>query len=113
MSAADRFRNNPFFVLALPVTASSSEVERTAQRLLAELAIGREAARSYATPLGPALRDAGLVRTAVVELREPARRLAHECWAKVSLNDAPVSPGPTITPLLAGQLFGVRAPRER
>ena len=49
------------------------------------------------------LRDAGLVRSAVVERREPARRLAHECWAKVSLNNAPVSPGQVITPLPARQ----------
>ena len=113
MSAADRFWNNPFFVLALPVTATSAEVERSAQRLLAELSIGRESARSYATPLGPGARTPDLVRTAVAELRDPGRRLAHECWAKVGLSDAPPSTAPVLTPSLARQLFGAPAARER
>jgi len=113
MPVADRFWNNPFFVLALPVTATSAEVERGAQRLLAELSIGRESARSYATPLGPAVRTADLVRTAVVELRDPARRLAHECWARVGPSAPPPRPAPLLTPALSRQLFGAPAARAR
>lgn len=84
MSTADPlaiWRQNPFFVLEIGTDASRPEVERAGQRLLALLQIGSAAAEHYATPLGPAQRDADLVRQALAELRDPARRIEHELWA--------------------------------
>jgi len=73
---------NPFFVLGIGPAAPAREVERQGQRLLAELAAGVEAARAYPTPLGTRERTPELVRAAIAELRDPARRLAHEWWAR-------------------------------
>ncbi|HXU03183.1 MAG TPA: hypothetical protein VN903_19590 [Polyangia bacterium] len=86
---ADDFENllrerlaNPFLVLAVAPAAAIAEIERQGQRLLAELAAGLEGARRYATPFGPRERTPELVRSAIAELRDPARRLAHEWWAR-------------------------------
>jgi hypothetical protein len=49
---------------------------------LAELAAGLEGARRYATPFGARERTPELVRVAIAELRDPARRLGHEWWAR-------------------------------
>ena len=73
---------NPFFVLAVPPAAPAAEIERQGQRLLAELAAGLEAARRYPTPFGARERTPELVRVAIAELRDPARRLGHEWWAR-------------------------------
>ena len=73
---------NPFFVLAVPPAVPAAEIERQGQRLLAELAAGLEAARRYPTPFGARERTPELVRVAIAELRDPARRLAHEWWAR-------------------------------
>ena len=88
-SAASAFENllqghldNPFLVLALPATASATEVERQGQKWLSMLAAGLVGAQLYATPLGPRPRSAEQVRAAMAELAEPARRLAHEWWAR-------------------------------
>jgi hypothetical protein len=37
-------------------------------------------ARIYTTPVGARARTPELVRAAMAELRDPARRLAHELW---------------------------------
>ena len=85
-----RLEDNPFFVLALPPIAARAEVERAGQRWLAELALNRAGAQSYATPLGPRARTPDAVRTALAELRDPAKRLVHELWAQVArAEDAP------------------------
>jgi hypothetical protein len=73
---------NPFFVLGLTPDAPAGEVERAGQRLLAELAAGLAGARRYPTPFGARERTAELVRAAIAELRDPARRLGHEWWAR-------------------------------
>jgi hypothetical protein len=73
---------NPFLVLAIEPAAEIGEIERQAQRLLAELAAGLDSARRYATPFGARERTPELVRAAIAELRDPARRLAHEWWAR-------------------------------
>ena len=73
---------NPFFVLAVGPEAPAAEVERAGQRLLSELAAGIDGARRYATPFGARERTPELVRVAIAELRDPARRLAHEWWAR-------------------------------
>jgi hypothetical protein len=76
-----RHLENPFLVLALPVSASPAEIERQAQKLLAMLTAGLAEADDYPTPLGRRRRTAELVRAAVSELRDPERRLLHEFWA--------------------------------
>jgi hypothetical protein len=73
---------NPFFVLEVAPATAIAEIERQGQRLLAELAVGLESARRYATPLGARERTPELVRSAIAELRDPARRLGHEWWAR-------------------------------
>jgi hypothetical protein len=73
---------NPFFVLDVAPAASAAEIERQGQRLLAELAAGLAASRRYPTPFGARERTPELVRVAIAELRDPARRLAHEWWAR-------------------------------
>jgi hypothetical protein len=73
---------NPFLVLAIAPTAAIGEIERQGQRLLAELAAGLDGAGRYPTPFGARERTPELVRSALAELRDPARRLAHEWWAR-------------------------------
>jgi hypothetical protein len=73
---------NPFLVLGVEPSAAAAEIERQGQRLLSELAAGLDGARRYATPLGARERTPELVRSAIAELRDPARRLAHEWWAR-------------------------------
>jgi len=73
---------NPFLVLDVAPSASVAEIERQGQRLLAELAAGLDGARRYTTPSGARARTPEMVRSAIAELRDPARRLAHEWWAR-------------------------------
>jgi hypothetical protein len=80
-NALTRHLENPFLVLELPISAGTAEVERQGQKLLAMLAAGLDQAGEYCTPLGRHPRGAELVRSAMAELRDPARRLAHEFWA--------------------------------
>ena len=76
----DELATNPFLVLALPLTASRSEVERAGQKLLAQLALGVSSVKSYGTPFGPRARDESLVRAALSVLRDPEQRALHELW---------------------------------
>lgn len=80
---------NPFFVLGLPPTAGWVEAERQAQKLLGMLELGLAQAATYATPLGTRARTPELVRWAVAELREPARRLRSSPWALLPSGDSP------------------------
>lgn len=73
---------NPFLVLEVAPAVGSAEIERQGQRLLAELAAGLDGARRYPTPFGARERTPELVRAAIAELRDPARRLVHEWWAR-------------------------------
>lgn len=72
---------NPFYVLELTPSATSAEVERAGQKLLAMLAVGLDDASRYPTPLGDRPRDADRVRQALDALRDPKRRALHELWA--------------------------------
>jgi len=74
--------SNPFLVLGVAPASDIGEIERQAQRLLAELAAGLDGARRYMTPFGARERTPELVRAAIAELRDPARRLEHEWWAR-------------------------------
>jgi hypothetical protein len=82
IKAAARLRENPFFVLALPVTASRVEIEREATKLLGMLELGLASASRYASPLGWHPRTPDLVRAAAATLRDPKRRLLAEAWAR-------------------------------
>jgi hypothetical protein len=73
---------NPFFVLGVEPAAVAAEIERQGQRLLSELAAGLQDALRFATPFGARARTPELVRWAVSELRDPARRFVHEWWAR-------------------------------
>jgi hypothetical protein len=113
MSARGRLRENPFFVLGVSTEASRAEIERAAQRLLGELAVGREAARFYATPLGRAERTEETVRRAAAELRDPLRRLAHEPWAALPVtSSAPEAPAAGASEAVCAALLGLRPPRS-
>jgi hypothetical protein len=90
-AAARRFSQNPFRVLGLSPSSTRAEVERAAQRLLAELELGLAAAQTYATALGPRPRDAELVRAAAAGLRDPAKRAWHELWALAPVRAAEAS----------------------
>jgi hypothetical protein len=82
IKASARLRENPFFVLGLPVTATRPEIEREAQKLLGMIELGLLEAMRYASPLGWHPRTADLVRGAAATLRDPKRRLVAEAWAR-------------------------------
>jgi hypothetical protein len=82
IKASARLRENPFYVLALPISASRVEVEREAQKLLGMLELGLATAARYASPLGWHPRTPDLVRAAAAALRDPRRRLLAEAWAR-------------------------------
>jgi len=77
---AERFLDNPFYVLGLGREATRAEAEREGQKLLGMLELGLSSARTYETPAGPGVRTPDKVRRAMAELRDPERRLAHELW---------------------------------
>ena len=85
---------NPFFVLGLSPDASRIEIEREAQKLLGMLELGFADAATYATPLGPQLRTAELVRAAVAQLRDPYQRLLAELWARHAPPAVATAPAP-------------------
>lgn len=92
MDRRERLARNPFLVLGLAPDAARAEVERTSQKLLGLLGLGASAAGRYATPFGERARTADAVREAAAELRDPARRVAHELWA-TPVEDAELDPG--------------------
>jgi len=89
----EELANNPFLVLELSSAASRAEVERTGQKLLAQLAIGVSAAKSYRTPFGLRERDESKVRIALSTLRDPEQRALYELWLSDVDGDRQVMPG--------------------
>lgn len=79
-AAADRFADNPLFVLELTPGATRAEVERAGQKLLAMLAVGVGEAGRFATPVGVRARTETSVREAMAQLRDPDRRMRAELW---------------------------------
>jgi hypothetical protein len=73
---------NPFLVLELSPEVTREELERQGAKLLALLAASVGEAATYPTPLGPRERTPELVRGALAELRDPAKRLLHEWWVR-------------------------------
>lgn len=92
MRIRSRLLENPFHVLGAKTDAPRPVLERTAQKLLAELAVGRASALTYDTPLGPAERTEERVRAAVAELRDPEKRILLEMWAQVPPRAADLAP---------------------
>ena len=92
MSPRERIERNPFYVLGLRPGATRAAIEEEAQKLLAMLELGLAGAAVYATPLGPRPRTPDEVRLAVAELRDPARRAAHEVWARLEPGSASAAP---------------------
>jgi hypothetical protein len=72
---------NPFYVLGVSPECSRLEFEREGQKLLSMIALGLPGAGTYSTPLGDRIRTAELIRLAMAELRDPAKRLFHELLA--------------------------------
>ena len=87
-----RFLENPFYVLGLQPGATRAVIEAEGQKLLAMLALKMSAAAIYQTPLGEGVRTESLVRTALAELRDPARRAIHELWASLPADEIPDAP---------------------
>lgn len=77
----DPLVDNPFFVLELPATATSMDIERQGKKLLAMLELGLASVATYASPLGPRPRTTDDVRRAQQTLQDPTRRLAFEAFA--------------------------------
>ena len=100
LKASARLRENPFFVLAVPVTATRIEVEREAHKLLGMLELGVGGAAWYASPLGWHARTADLVRAAAAALRDPRRRLVAEAWARDAHPVAGPPPPPDQAPVI-------------
>ena len=88
-AARQRIEENPFHVLGLAPSASRADVEREGQKLLGMLELGLAAADHYDTPLGPRPRTTEAVRVALAELRDPAKRLAAELWARLPAGAGP------------------------
>jgi hypothetical protein len=85
----EKIRDNPFYLLGLPPSATRAEIEREGQKLLGMLELKLASAARYATPVGLGERTADKVRRALSELRDPERRLAHELWARLDPAAAP------------------------
>jgi hypothetical protein len=90
-SAIDRIRDNPFYVLGLRPDATRQAIERQGTKLLGMLELKLKSAAAYPTPVGRAVRTEEKVRSAMAELRDPARRLEHEIWARLDPEAAPAA----------------------
>ena len=97
-----RLAENPFYVLGIAPDASRIEIEREAQKLLGMLELGFEAAKTYATPIGPRPRTPESMRAAVAQLRDPYQRLLAELWARHA--PASLETGPAEEPAPASDL---------
>ena len=90
-SALERIRDNPFYVLSLRPDATRQAIERQGTKLLGMLELKLKSAAFYPTPVGRAERTAEKVRSAMAELRDPARRLDHEIWARLDPEALPAA----------------------
>ena len=91
---------NPFWVLGLGPAATRQEVERAAQKLLAQLALNLASASTVETPAGPLPRTADDVRAAAAALRDPEQRIVAELLAD------PLPPQPAPLPSQGVDLYG-------
>lgn len=107
-SAIERIRDNPFYVLGLRPDATRQAIERQGTKLLGMLELKLKSAGAYPTPVGRAVRTPEKVRSAMAELRDPARRLEHEIWARLDPEAVP-SATTEVTP--GDEDLSARAPR--
>lgn len=99
--ARARLTENPFFVLDVAPEADRAEVERAAAKWLGMLELGLADAATYRSPLGTHARTPEAVRAAAATLRDPARRLIAEVWARVPTAASPpeaTAPPPSVSP---------------
>jgi hypothetical protein len=108
----DLIADNPFYVLGLPADCPTRAVEREGQKLLAMLAVGLAEAKQYRTPVGARPRTDEKVRAAMAELRDPARRLVHELFARLAVAE-PALVSPRLRFPAARRIFGRGVPRGR
>ena len=109
-SAIERIRDNPFYVLGLRPDATRQAIERQGTKLLGMLELKLKSAAAYPTPVGRAERTPEKVRSAMAELRDPARRLDHEIWARLDPEALPAAEA-SVTP--SDDDLSPRAPRAR
>lgn len=100
--ALSRLRDNAFYVLEVPITASRHDVERQGQKLLGMLELGLSSATRYPTPVGVGERDADKVRGALARLRDPDKRLEEELWGRLPAIAPPRDPSHVKDPGAAG-----------
>lgn len=100
--ALSRLRDNAFYVLEVPITASRHDVERQGQKLLGMLELGLSSASRYPTPVGVGERDADKVRGALARLRDPDKRLEEELWGRLPAIAPPRDPSHVKDPGSAG-----------
>lgn len=70
----------PFWVLELPPTSKTLDIEKSAREIAAKIEFGAPGADQYATPVGVKKRDEFLVREAKFKLQDPKARLLAEFW---------------------------------
>jgi hypothetical protein len=99
---AQRFTKDPFFVLEAAPTATRRELDAVAAALIHALERGEWDAARYPTPLGERIRDAGSVKAAAHELRDPERRIVQEVWARLPVRWQPIAPPPAPAPWCGG-----------
>lgn len=108
--AIERIRDNPFYVLGLRPDATRQAIERQGTKLLGMLELKLKSAAAYPTPVGRAERTPEKVRAAMAELRDPARRLDHEIWARLDPESLPAAEA-SATP--CDEDLSPRGPRAR
>lgn len=96
-------KDNPFFVLELPPTATPVQIERQGKKLLGMLDLNLHHSLVFNTPYGPQLRTAERIREAVQLLLDPCRRLPFEVWATTLTGFDPAVDAPASTALPLSQ----------
>lgn len=77
----DQYSNNPFRILSLSSTASVKDAHRSADKLLKWLELGETPQVDWVLPfLAPVRLDRDIIKWAVREIEDPARRLRHELF---------------------------------
>jgi hypothetical protein len=79
-----RVAENPFFVLGLAPDSDAMAAQREGKKLIAQLEMGIQSAKTYKTPFGERERTPELVREAVALLATPEKRVLFELWASAT-----------------------------
>lgn len=78
---SNHIESNPFWVLELPWSSTSTEILRQKQKLLGMLELEVAAGKTFDSPSGQVCRDAYRVREAAYSLEDGRRRLFFEFWS--------------------------------